>query len=110
LIVEDELLIAALLATQAGEAGYDVVGPVGRVEEASKLAEMEGIDAAVLDVHLAAGALSYPVADTLARRGIPFAFVTSEPTHGHCHGNLKEPHFGSVGCCAQAAAVAICHC
>lgn len=31
LIVEDELLIAALLATQASEAGYDLVGPVGRV-------------------------------------------------------------------------------
>ena len=42
---------------------------------------MGAIDAAVLDVHLTAGALSYPVADTLARRGIPFAFATSEPAY-----------------------------
>ena len=34
----------------------------------------------------------------------------AEAIGGHCHGNLKEPHFGSVRCCTQAAAVAICHC
>lgn len=37
--------------------------------------EASAIDAAVLDVNLN-GEMSYPIADALAARGVPFVFVT----------------------------------
>jgi CheY-like chemotaxis protein len=79
LIVEDELLIAMLMQSIVSGAGYDTSGPVGTVEEAVFLASSESLDAALLDFRLTGGAESYPVADVLAQKGIPFAFVTSEP-------------------------------
>ena len=78
LIVEDDAWIAILLASFAGDAGYQVVGPVARLSDACSIAASQPLDAAVLDVHLLDGALSYPVADILARRRIPYAFITSE--------------------------------
>jgi DNA-binding response OmpR family regulator len=75
LVVEDEALIAMDLARVVRRAGCEVVGPAGRVEEALRLAAGQPIDAAILDVNLG-GEESFGVADALARRGVPFAFLT----------------------------------
>jgi DNA-binding response OmpR family regulator len=56
-------------------AGYVVVGPADRVSSALALATTAELDAAVLDVNLA-GEKVWPVADVLARRGVPFVLLT----------------------------------
>ena len=75
LVVEDELMVAMGLEMVLKEAGYTVIGPVGRLEQAMKAAASEGIDFALLDVNVR-GQEVYPVADILIDRGIPFAFLT----------------------------------
>jgi DNA-binding response OmpR family regulator len=75
LVVEDEVLIAMLIADVLQDAGCRLVGPVPRRAAALEVAIREQIDAAVLDVNLA-GELVFPVADLLAERNIPFLFLT----------------------------------
>jgi CheY-like chemotaxis protein len=75
LVVEDEYLIRMLLEDMLADLGYEVAAAVGTIAEASKLATDSDFDAAVLDVNLD-GQEIYPVADILAKRGLPFVFVT----------------------------------
>ena len=75
LVVEDEPIVAMCLEDMLEGFGCAIVGPAGRLIEGIALAENEALDAAVLDVNLG-GDRSYPIADILARRGIPFVFAT----------------------------------
>jgi DNA-binding response OmpR family regulator len=75
LVVEDELILAKGMTMILEDAGYVVVGPFGRVEQALKAARYDKIDLALLDVNVR-GEKVYPIADVLADRGIPFAFLT----------------------------------
>lgn len=76
LVVEDEMLVALLLENMLAELGCEVIGPAANVEQALKMIETAGVlDAAVLDVNLN-GVKSYPVADQLAARDVPFVFST----------------------------------
>ena len=75
LLVEDEPMIAFALEDMVIELGYEVVGPAFRLAEALDLAGREQFDAAVLDVNLNEQQ-SFPVADLLTSRGIPFLFAT----------------------------------
>jgi len=75
LIVEDEALVAMTLEAMLEDLGWITVGPVGRLDEAMRLARTEPIDAAVLDVNLA-GENTAPVAQTLVERRIPFIVAT----------------------------------
>ena len=75
LLVEDEAVIAFAVEDMLDELGCAVVGPAFRLEEAMELARVETIDAAILDVNLN-DQRSYPVADELTRRGVPFLFAT----------------------------------
>jgi DNA-binding response OmpR family regulator len=75
LVVEDTVLLADLIADELEEEGCQVVGPVGRLEQALALAGTEALDGALLDVNLA-GERCFPIADRLAERGIPFVFLT----------------------------------
>ena len=76
LVVEDQPLIA--LEAKAGiEAdGFEVVGPAHTLEHALFIARTEPLDAAVLDIDLGGGKMSYAVADILKARHIPFVFVS----------------------------------
>lgn len=74
LLVEDEMMVAMLLETVLENEGCTVIS-AGYLEQATLLAMEKAIDAAVLDVNLH-GKRSYPVADALAARGIPFVFAT----------------------------------
>jgi CheY-like chemotaxis protein len=86
LVVEDEYLIRMLLEDMLADLGYDVAGAVSSIAEASELAAKGDINAAVLDVNLD-GQEIYPVADILAKRGLPFVFVT-----GYGENSLSEPY------------------
>jgi CheY-like chemotaxis protein len=76
LVVEDELMIAALWETILIEAGCAVLGPFPRIAPALHcIAEEPLIDAALLDVQLH-GATVLPVAEALDSHGVPFLFAT----------------------------------
>ena len=76
LLVEDDFLIAYDFAESLRALGADVLGPVGNIDDALDLiAETPDIDGAVLDLNLG-GEMSYPIADALAERSIPFVFTT----------------------------------
>lgn len=75
LIVEDEALVAAMVADMLEELGAVVVGPAGTLDKGLELAREAEIDAAVLDVNLR-GERVDPVAEVLAKRGIGFVFAT----------------------------------
>lgn len=76
LVVEDEPLIAIVLADILIDAGCVVVGPAYDTDQALARISSDVIDAAVLDVNLGSGQTSAPVADVLAERAIPFIFAT----------------------------------
>ncbi len=84
LVVEDEWLIANELEQDLNEAGFSIVGPVGSVERALEAIEAGRIDAAVLDVRLQSED-SYPVAERLQERKIPFLFIT-----GYSSGEIED--------------------
>ena len=75
LLVEDEALVAMMMRDSLVELGFSVIGPFDRADEALTCAANEPLDAAILDVNLG-GDLVYPVEDRLARRDVPFVFVT----------------------------------
>ncbi len=75
LLVEDEALVAMMIQETLIEFGFQVLGPVSTASEALAAARERHIDAAVLDINLGDG-LVYTVAEILAKRGVPFVFVT----------------------------------
>ena len=79
LVVEDEALIAMNLQEMLDELGCVVVAAT-RVEEALAAVQDGGIDAVLLDVNLH-GQPSFPVADALAARAVPFVFATGYGVH-----------------------------
>ncbi|PXA83975.1 hypothetical protein DMC47_41740 [Nostoc sp. 3335mG] len=88
LIVEDEMTIAFMVEDMLGDMGHEVVEIAMRLPEALDAALRADIDFAILDVNLD-GLRSFPVADILAGRGIPFAFAT-----GYGSAGLDETHRG----------------
>jgi CheY-like chemotaxis protein len=76
LVIEDEMIVAMLLEDMLADLGCTVLGPAARVDQAlTIIAAARSLDAAVLDVNLN-GQKSYPVADALVARGVPFLFTT----------------------------------
>ncbi len=84
LVVEDEMIVAWLLQDMLKDLGCAIVGPAVGVAQALALIETHAVDAAVLDVNLN-GELSYPIADALVGRGVPFMFST-----GYDRARLQE--------------------
>jgi CheY-like chemotaxis protein len=77
LVVEDEIFLAQELYDSLTEAGALVVGPARSVGQALALLDATtDLDGAVLDINLN-GETVYPVADLLAKRGVPFVFATA---------------------------------
>jgi DNA-binding response OmpR family regulator len=75
LLVEDEAMIAIHMEDLVADLGHEVAGMAMRLPEALALAEHCDCDLAILDVNLA-GTMSFPVADVLSSRGVPY---TSSP-------------------------------
>jgi CheY-like chemotaxis protein len=89
LVVEDEMMVAMLVEDMLTDLGHQVVGPAMRLEQALPLAREAEIDFAVLDINLG-GEQSFPIADVLRERGIPFIFATGYGSKG-----LNEAYRGS---------------
>jgi CheY-like chemotaxis protein len=81
LVVEDEILVAMNIEDMLLELGHEVAGIASRLGPALALAREAAFDAAMLDVNLA-GESSFPVADLLAERGLPFLFATGYGLQG----------------------------
>lgn len=86
LVVEDEMTIAVMVEEMLLDLGAEVIGPESRLDAALRLASEASLDAAILDVNIRGGN-SYPVADILAKRGIPFIFCS-----GYNDWALEERH------------------
>jgi DNA-binding response OmpR family regulator len=95
LIVEDEATVAMLLEDFVLELGCHVTGIAARVDTALTLIEVKNLDVVILDVNLE-GEASYPVANELERRKIPFLFATGYgaqaiPEEYRWHTVLQKP-------------------
>ena len=88
LIVEDEMTIALLIEDMVQDLGHEVAGLAMRLPQAMQQAATAEIDFAILDINLAHGETSAPLAERLNRSGIPF-LVTS--------GSLPAPGKGIFG-------------
>lgn len=86
LVVEDEYLIRMLLEDMLNDLGHDVAASVGSVAEAREFAQDGAFNCAILDVNVD-GQEIFPVADILAKRGMPFVFVT-----GYGEGSLPDAY------------------
>ena len=75
LIVEDEAMIAMLIEDLLGELGASPVKIASSIEEASESISSLVFDTAILDVNLR-GKVTFPLADMLLERQLPFAFAT----------------------------------
>ncbi|WP_159868519.1 response regulator [Novosphingobium sp. 9U] len=97
LIVEDDPLIADVLAEYVESAGGLVVGPFASMVGALQgMTQLDAIDAAVLDIGLG-GEDSYPLAEALQTTGIPFIFSTGTerlhlPERFATAGHLLKPY------------------
>lgn len=72
LLAEDEMMLAMMLEDRLQHFGYQVL-KAARLPACLALAESAAINVAILDINLA-GETSFPVAEVLRRRGIPFVF------------------------------------
>jgi CheY-like chemotaxis protein len=85
LIVEDEPVVAMALEDMLLHLGCVVVGPALRLKAAVAFATTEPLDGAVLDINLGEDR-SFPVAEILTRRNVPFLFAT-----GYGYSGLEPP-------------------
>ncbi len=95
LVVEDEWLIADQIEAVLGDMQCDVVGPVPDVRQALEMLENQLVEAAVLDISLGAET-SFPIADVLIARSIPFLFMSGYvsrdlPERFHTRNILLKP-------------------
>jgi CheY-like chemotaxis protein len=89
LIIEDESIVAMMIEDLIVDMGHEVVGTAGRLEQAQSLAQDLAVDFAIVDVNLN-GQHTYPVAEILKGRGVPFVFAT-----GYGASGLKDEWKGS---------------
>jgi CheY-like chemotaxis protein len=115
LIVEDSYLLALTLEDMLTEAGAEVVGIAPSVAIALKAMEDHTIDIACLDINLGSET-SFPIADALALRGIPFVFVSAceadvvPPAHRYRPFVSKiEAHLELLSACHAAAPSFVLH-
>lgn len=75
LVVEDTWVVGLQLKTVLEVLGHHVVGPAATLDEALALAELDNLDAAILDIRLD-DSHAFPVADRLRERDVPFGFAS----------------------------------
>ena len=91
LIVEDEPLIAMMLEDFLDVLGKEMAGQADTVADAIAVIDQGSVDAAILDVNLRGGDKSWPIADALAARGIPFVFATGGSQDGVIDAHRDRP-------------------
>jgi response regulator RpfG family c-di-GMP phosphodiesterase len=87
LVVEDEYMIVDDMQRELEKLGVLVIGPAPTVAMALRLLDATPVlDGAILDINLR-GEKSFPVADALHERSIPFVFTT-----GYAASMIPEPY------------------
>ncbi|MGY1409308.1 MULTISPECIES: response regulator [unclassified Luteimonas] len=82
LLIEDEAMLRMLLEDMVEDLGYALAGSAGSLDEATRMvATLPRIDAAIIDVNLG-GVASFPLADELRARRVPFLFSTGYGAEG----------------------------
>jgi DNA-binding response OmpR family regulator len=95
LVIEDEVMIGMMIEDFLESLGYRLHGLATTVADGCALAREDGIDAAILDCNLH-GEKSWPIAEILSERGIPFLFATGGtsddvPTALAGHPSIAKP-------------------
>jgi DNA-binding response OmpR family regulator len=80
-LVEDEMTVALMIEGMLEDLGFEVAGLGMRLETGLRLARTIEADVAILDINLD-GKASFPIADILRERGIPFFFATGYGSRG----------------------------
>lgn len=93
LVVEDEPLVAFDNEYSLGDAGYEVVGTVDNLADATALIDAEPIDLVMTDIKLNGDGDGMDVARAAGAKGVPVLFVS-----GACP---AEAHSLGVGCLAK---------
>lgn len=75
LIVEDDMIVAFMIEDFFTDLACQIVSVEMRLEPAIEAARRGEIDFALLDINLN-GEESFPVAEVLQQRGVPFVFAT----------------------------------
>ena len=75
MIVDDEMIIALDLESMLEDLGHTVVETVNRVDRGMEVAKSGIIDMAILDINVR-GQLSFPIAEILRNRSVPFIFAS----------------------------------
>jgi DNA-binding response OmpR family regulator len=75
LVVDDEPMIAYALEETLVEAGFEIAGVAGRVDQALEIIDRGDCDAAIIDANLA-GVSAAPVASALLAQSIPFIVIS----------------------------------
>ncbi|GAA3105963.1 response regulator [Rhizobium viscosum] len=76
LVVEDEYLIALDLVEVLEQHGAIIVGPFSSIAHArAAIEDAAKLDGAVIDINIR-GELSFPIADLLRQRQVPFIFTS----------------------------------
>lgn len=93
LVVEDEMLVLLNIEDMLADVGCRSVSAAATVAQALALIDAQPFDAAMVDVNLD-GRKSYPVADALAARGVPFLFSTGYSGQSMEDGYRDRPVLG----------------
>jgi PAS domain S-box-containing protein len=75
ILIEDEPLVLMELETSLADAGYDIAGTAGTLDDAKELIAETDCDGALVDANLHGKAVD-ELAASLSKKAIPFAFVT----------------------------------
>ena len=99
LIVEDEVVIAWMLADSLEGAGHEVIGPAAAMAEALALCEaLRPPELALLDINLRDGSNGVDVARALLERwGVPSIFVSAQTVEARwardiALGHIRKPY------------------
>jgi DNA-binding NtrC family response regulator len=75
LLIEDEAMIRMMVADMVETLGHRVAAEAGNMDQAMELARSADFEFAIIDMNLN-GTMTFPVADTIAARDIPFLFAS----------------------------------
>lgn len=89
MIVDDEMIIALDLEGMLEDLGHTVVGTASRVDRGIELAKTSDINMAILDINVR-GQLSFPIAQILRDRSVPFIFSSGYGERGLIDGFRDE--------------------
>ena len=84
LVIEDEMLILMMIEDMLADLGCESVAVASKIGPAINLIEGQAFDTAMLDLNLN-GIESYPIADALTVRDVPYFFST-----GNSLTNVKD--------------------